>query len=183
MGDDLAPGSDPLEALVIGLAFDDAFYVLSYAPINRWYREREMHGSLRHRSNTMKIIRLSAMAALGFALLTGNALAQTLTPSPPSTGVSPGLPPLQSQIQSPLPPTGTTIIQPIPLTPPQLPPSASASLTCSSGCDTLAMNCQNSCVSATSAAANPATVPATGSCNLSCATQQLVCKQSCGPGQ
>ena len=99
------------------------FYVLSYAPINRWYREREMHGSLRHRSNTMKIIRLSAMAALGFALLTGNALAQTLTPSPPSTGVSPGLPPLQSQIQSPLPPTGTTIIQPIPLTPPQLPPS------------------------------------------------------------
>jgi hypothetical protein len=129
----------------------------------------------------MNIISLSAMAALGFALLSGNALAQTLTPLPPSTGVSPGLPPLQSQIISPLPPTGTAIVQPIPLTPPQLPAATTAFTACSMACDALAMNCQNSCVPAT--AANPATVPATGACNLSCGTQQLVCKQSCGPGQ
>jgi hypothetical protein len=124
-------------------------------------------------------------AALGFALLSGNALAQTLTSLPPSTGVSPGLPPLQSQIQPPLPPTGTAIVQPIPLTPPQLPVATTAFTACSMACDTLAMNCQNSCVPITgAAAANPA-APAgvTSSCNLSCATQQLVCKQSCGPGQ
>jgi hypothetical protein len=153
-------------------------------PIPRWYREREMlHGSLRQGSNTMNIIRFSAVAALGFALLSGNALAQTqaLTPAPPSTAVSPGLPPLQSQITPPLPPTGTGIVQPIPLTPPQLPASTTAFTTCSMGCDTLAMSCQSTCVPVTGA--NPATVPATGACNLSCATQQLVCKQSCGPGQ
>jgi hypothetical protein len=45
------------------------------------------------------------------------------------------------------------------------------------------MNCQNFCVPTTSPAANPASVPTTGACNLSCATQQLTCKQSCGPGQ
>ena len=134
----------------------------------------------------MDIIRLSAMAALGFALLSGNALAQQpniTVPPPPSTPVSPGVAPLRSQIQSPLPPLGTGVVVPIPLPTPQLLPSGSTFTTCTSGCDTLAMNCQNSCVPATSPAANPASVPATGSCNLSCATQQLSCKQSCGPGQ
>jgi hypothetical protein len=144
-----------------------------------------LHGSLRQGSNTMNIIRFSAVAALGFALLSGNALAQTqaLTPAPPSTALSPGLPPLQSQITPPLPPTGTGIVQPIPLTPPQLPAAATAFTTCSMGCDAQAMNCQNFCVPTTSPAANPASVPTTGACNLSCATQQLTCKQSCGPGQ
>src|SRR5262245_6757040 len=55
-------------------------------------------------SNT--VIRLSTMAALGFALLTGNALAQQqqiTVPPPPSTPVSPGVAPLRSQIQSPPP--------------------------------------------------------------------------------
>jgi hypothetical protein len=132
----------------------------------------------------MNIIRLSAMAALGFALLSGNALAQQLTPLSPSTGLSPGLPPLQSQIQRPLPPTGTQIIQPIPLTPPQLPSAASGFTSCTINCDTLAMNCQNSCVPTTAATlANPAGSGSRGACNLSCATQQLACKQSCGPGQ
>jgi hypothetical protein len=135
-------------------------------------------------SNTMNTIRLSAMAALGFALLSGNALAQTLTPLPPSTPVSPGLPPLQSQIISPLPPTGTAIVQPIPLIPPQLPAAATASTACSMACDTLAMNCQNSCVPTTAATlANPAGSGSSGACNLSCTSQQLACKQSCGPGQ
>src|SRR5262249_62418051 len=77
-------------------------------------------------SNTMNTIRLSAMAALGFALVTGNALAQTLTPAPPSNPLSAPVAPLQSQITSPLPPTGTTKIQPIPLTPPQYPAAATA---------------------------------------------------------
>src|SRR5262245_61482232 len=136
-------------------------------------------------SNTMNTIRLSAMAALGFALVTGNALAQTLTPAPPSNPLSAPVAPLQSQITSPLPPTGTAIIQPIPLTPPQLPAAASGFLGCTLNCDTRAMNCQNSCVPTTgSAAANPmAPAGVTSSCNLSCASQQLACKQSCGPGQ
>src|SRR5215467_8298403 len=130
----------------------------------------------------MNIIRLSAMAALGFALLTGNALAQQLTPLPPSTGVSPPVAPLQSQIQPPLPPTGTQIIQPIPLTPPQLPGSGFTN--CAINCDTLAMNCQNSCVPTTAATlANPAGAGSSGACNLSCTSQQLACKQRCGPGQ
>src|SRR5215475_15738916 len=106
----------------------------------------------------MDIIKLSAMAALGFALLTGNALAQQqqiTVPPPPSTPVSPGVAPLRSQIQSPLPPLGTGVVVPIPLSTPQLLPSGSAFTTCTSACDTLAMNCQSSCVPATSAAANP----------------------------
>src|SRR6516165_10271873 len=132
----------------------------------------------------MNIIRLSAMAALGLALLSGNALAQTLTPLPPSTGVSPPVAPLQSQIQTPLPPTGTTIVQPIPLTPPQLPAAASGFINCTLNCDTVAMNCQNSCIPTTAATlTNPAGAGSSGACNLSCASQQLACKRSCGPGQ
>jgi hypothetical protein len=133
----------------------------------------------------MNTIRLSAMVALGFALLTGNAPAQQqiTVPPPPSTPVSPGVAPLRSQIQSPLPPLGTGVVVPIPLPTPQLLPSGSTFTTCTSNCDIQAMNCQSACVPAASPAANPATVPATGACNLSCASQQLTCKQSCGPGQ
>ena len=135
-------------------------------------------------SNTMNPIRSSAMAALGFALLTGNALGQTLTPQPPSTGVSPPVAPLQSQIQSPLPPTGTQFIQPIPLTPPQLPSAATGFTSCAINCDTVAMNCQNSCIPTTAVTlANPAGAGSSGACNLSCTSQQLACKRSCGPGQ
>src|SRR2546430_11415041 len=83
-------------------------------------------------SNTMNIIRLSAMAALGFASLSGNALAQT------------NLPPLQSQ--SLPPPTGSQTVQPIVVPQPQLPPAASAFTSCTINSDTQAMNCQNTCV-------------------------------------
>ena len=135
-------------------------------------------------SNTMNIIRSSAMAALGFALVTGNVLAQTLTPAPPSNPLSAPVAPLQSQITSPLPPTGTTIIQPIPLTPPQLPAAASGFTSCAINCDTVAMNCQNSCIPTTAVTlANPAGAGSSGACNLSCSSQQLACKQRCGPGQ
>jgi hypothetical protein len=139
-------------------------------------------------SNTMNIVESSAKAALGFALLTGNALAQQqqiTVPPPPSTPVSPGVAPLRSQIQSPLPPLGTGVVVPIPLPTPQLLPSGSTFTTCTSACDTLAMNCQSSCVPVTGPAATNPTAPAgaTSSCNPSCASQQLVCKQSCGPGQ
>jgi hypothetical protein len=41
------------------------------------------------------------------------------------------------------------------------------------------MNCQNSCIPTTAAvAANPAAA-GSSACNLSCTTQQLVCKQRC----
>ncbi len=66
-------------------------------------------------------------------------------------------------------------VTPVPITPPTL---NTTTLTCQINCDTAAMNCQNSCVPAavtvtgTPAAGNP-------SCNLACATQQLVCKQRC----
>ena len=131
------------------------------------------------------VIGLSATAALGFALLSGNALAQqqVTVPPPPSTGLSPGLPPLRSQIQSPLPPLGTGVVVPIPLPTPQLLPSGSAFTTCTINCDTLAMNCQGACVPVTGSVPLAAPAGATSSCNLSCANQQLVCKQSCGPGQ
>ena len=130
---------------------------------------RVQHGSLRQGSNTMNILRLSAVAALGFALLTGNALAQQQTVAPPSTGITP----------------------PIPLTPPQLPAPTAPQLlgspgyaTCIINCDTVAMNCQNSCVPVTGSVAAGPLAPAgvTSSCNLSCASQQLSCKQFCGPG-
>ena len=96
----------------------------------------------------------------------------------------PHVAPLQSQITSPLPPTGTTIIQPIPLIPPQLPAAASGFTSCAINCDTVAMNCQNSCIPTTAVTlANPAGAGSSGACNLSCTSQQLACKQRCGPGQ
>jgi hypothetical protein len=134
--------------------------------------------------HTMHILRLSAMVALGFALLSGNALAQqqqTVLP-PPSTGLSPGLPPLQSQITPPLPPVGTGVVAPIAQPTPR---ATTGFTTCTINCDTQAMNCQSACVPVTGSAAASLTAPAgaTSSCNLSCTNQQLVCKQSCGPGQ
>jgi hypothetical protein len=154
-----------------------------------WYRGR---GNAAPKSPTgkrrMDNIRLSAMAALGFALLIGNALAQQpniTVPPPPSTPVTPGVAPLRSQIQPPLPPLGTGVVVPIPLPTPQLLPSGSAFSICASTCDTQAMNCQANCVPVTGSAAASLAAPAgaTSSCNLSCASQQLVCKQSCGVGQ
>jgi hypothetical protein len=67
-------------------------------------------------------------------------------------------------------------VQPAPL--PQLLPQSSTTNACVINCDTLAMNCANACVvvGPTAAAAN------TGQCNLTCTTQQLVCKQGCSSG-
>jgi hypothetical protein len=117
----------------------------------------------------MNTLRLSAMAAVGFAVLLGSAVAQQPT----------SLPPLQSQ--SLPPPTGTQTVQPFVPPPPQLLPSASAFTTCTMNCDTQAMNCLGTCVPTPTAptTTTPAAVPSTGSCNLSCTTQQLVCKQRC----
>jgi hypothetical protein len=118
------------------------------------------------RENTMNIIRLSAMAALGFAALSGNASAQ-------QRGTPTSLPPLQSQ--SLPPPTGTQTVQPF--VPPPLPSlPSSAFTTCTTSCDTQVMNCQSACVPGGPVAPNP-------SCNLNCSSQQLACKQSCGTGQ
>src|SRR5215831_8049344 len=131
-------------------------------------------------------IRLSAMAALGFALLSANAMAQQNSPLPPPSnpGLSPGVAPLSSAIQSPLPPLGTGVVAPIPLPTPQLLPATSAFTNCTLNCGTQAMNCRNSCVPVTGSAAASPTAPAgvTSPCNLSCASQELVCKTSCGPG-
>jgi hypothetical protein len=56
----------------------------------------------------------------------------------------------------------------------QLP--STASTTCMINCDTSAMNCLNSCVPV-----GPVTTTAApGACNLTCTSQQLVCKQRCG---
>ena len=66
------------------------------------------------------------------------------------------------------------VVQPAPQ--PQLLPLSSTTNTCVINCDTLAMFCSNSCVVVGSAAATTAANP---SCNLSCTTQQLVCKQGC----
>src|SRR5215472_13167083 len=133
----------------------------------------------------MNILRLSAMVALGFALLSANAMAQQNTPLPPPS--NPGVlsvAPLSSAIQSPLPPLGTGVVAPIPQQTPQLLPTAAAFSTCKTNCDIQAMNCQNLCVPATGSVAASPTAPAgiTSSCNLSCASQQLACKTSCGPG-
>ena len=77
------------------------------------------------------------------------------------------------------------VVLPITLPAPQLLPSGSAFTTCKMNCDTVAMNCQTACVPGTASVAASLTAPAgvTGSCNLACTNQQLVCKQSCGPGQ
>jgi hypothetical protein len=67
-------------------------------------------------------------------------------------------------------------VQPAPQ--PQLLPQSSTTNACVINCDTLAMNCSNACVvigpTTTAAAAG-----SSGQCNLTCTTQQLVCKQGC----
>ena len=69
------------------------------------------------------------------------------------------------------------VINPVPLTPPTV---NTTTTTCQVNCDTQAMNCQNACIPTTAAAqASPAGSGGTGACNLSCTSQQLVCKQRC----
>jgi hypothetical protein len=70
-------------------------------------------------------------------------------------------------------------INPVPLTPPTL------NLTTTT-CHTQAMLCLNTCVSTataptttTTGTTTPAATSSAGACNLSCTTQQLVCKQRC----
>ena len=66
-------------------------------------------------------------------------------------------------------------VQPAPQ--PQLLPQSSTTNACVINCDTFAMNCSNACV-----VIGPTTAAAAGSsgqCNLTCTTQQLVCKQGC----
>src|SRR5260221_6438860 len=69
-------------------------------------------------------------------------------------------------------------INPVPLTPPTL---NLTTPTCQTTCDTQAMLCLNTCVSSAAATTTTTTAaPSTaGACNLSCTTQQLVCKQRC----
>jgi hypothetical protein len=68
-------------------------------------------------------------------------------------------------------------INPVPLTPPTL---NTAPTTCQTSCDVQAMTCLNACVPTSAAsAASPGTAASSGTCNLSCTTQQLVCKQRC----
>src|SRR5262249_16958943 len=134
----------------------------------------------------MNIRRLSAMVALGFALLSGNALAQqqTALPPPSNPGLTPGVAPLSSAIQSPLPPLGTGVVAPIVQPTPQLLPATNTFTNSTLNCGTQAMNCRGACVPVTGSVLASPTAPAgvTSSCNLSCASQELVCKQSCGPG-
>src|SRR6266481_522566 len=69
-------------------------------------------------------------------------------------------------------------VNPVPITPPTL---NTTTTTCQTTCDTQAMLCLNTCVS-TAAAPTTTTLAApssAGACNLSCTTQQLVCKQRC----
>ena len=66
-------------------------------------------------------------------------------------------------------------VQPAPQ--PQLLPQSSTTNACVINCDTLAMNCSNACVVIGPTAA--ASVGNPGQCNLTCTTQQLVCKQGC----
>jgi hypothetical protein len=63
---------------------------------------------------------------------------------------------------------------PVPLTTPSI---NTTTLQCQITCDTQAMNCLNSCVAPVINPTAPAGV--TSSCNLSCATSQLTCKQRC----
>ncbi len=70
-------------------------------------------------------------------------------------------------------------INPVPLTPPTL---NLTTPTCQTTCDTQAMLCLNTCVSSAAATTTTTTTAApstAGACNLSCTTQQLVCKQRC----
>src|SRR5262245_58657649 len=75
------------------------------------------------------------------------------------------------------------VINPVPLTPPTINLNTT---TCQTTCDTQAMLCLNTCVStaaapttSTTGTTTPAPTPSAGTCNLSCTTQQLVCKQRC----
>ena len=65
------------------------------------------------------------------------------------------------------------VTNPVPLTPPSVNTTIT---TCQTTCDV-----QNSCVpTSTATAASPgAATSSAGACNLSCTTQQLVCKQRC----
>jgi hypothetical protein len=68
-------------------------------------------------------------------------------------------------------------VTPVPIIPPTL---NTTTLTCQINCDTVAMNCQNSCTPTTAAAAAAGGLAVgSASCNLTCSTQQLVCKQRC----
>jgi hypothetical protein len=71
-------------------------------------------------------------------------------------------------------------VTPVPITPPSL---NTTTLTCQINCDTQAMNCLNTCiptggltVGAGGAVNSPAVNP---SCNATCTSLQLVCKQQC----
>ena len=68
------------------------------------------------------------------------------------------------------------VINPVPLTAPTL---NLTTTTCQTTCDTQAMLCLNTCVSTVVAPTTTAAAPSGGACNLSCTTQQLVCKQRC----
>jgi len=59
---------------------------------------------------------------------------------------------------------------------PQLLPTTSTYATCTLGCDLQAQACQGQCVPIGPFATSSA---ATTQCPLSCATQQLTCKQNC----
>jgi hypothetical protein len=68
--------------------------------------------------------------------------------------------------------------QTVPPPPPvQLLPSVSLNNTCMLGCDTAAMGCLNTCVPI--GAATSTSSGASAQCNLTCTSQQLVCKQRC----
>jgi hypothetical protein len=62
---------------------------------------------------------------------------------------------------------------PVPLTRPSI---NTTTTQCQINCDTQAMNCMNGCVVPVSPTGPAA---GTGSCNLSCTTSQLTCKQRC----
>jgi len=79
------------------------------------------------------------------------------------TLVVPGTPLLAQQTVAPAPQ-------------PQLLPQTSTYATCTLGCDLQAQACQGQCVPIGPFATSSA---ATSQCPLSCATQQLVCKQNC----
>ena len=71
-------------------------------------------------------------------------------------------------------------VTPVPMTPPSV---NTTTLTCQINCDTQAMNCMNNCipiggltVNSAGAVSSPVVNP---SCNSTCSSQQLVCKQQC----
>ena len=71
-------------------------------------------------------------------------------------------------------------VNPVPITPPTI---NTTTLTCQVNCDTQAMNCMNNCipiggltVNSSGVVSSPVVNP---SCNSTCSSQQLVCKQQC----